>query len=88
MTLRKIAGLLAAFGLTVGLIGGGVGAVFQDQVTATEDISVGKVACEITSASPAGSNMVIAPDRKSLTYTPDMITSSAPNATGSSSTSP
>jgi len=82
MTLRKIAGLLAAFGLTVGLIGGGVGAVFQDQVTATENISVGKVACEITSASPAGPNMVISTTGKSVTYTPPIITSSAPNATG------
>jgi hypothetical protein len=50
MSLRKVAGLLAAFGLTVGLIGGGVGAVFQDQVTATENINVGTFSCGITTA--------------------------------------
>lgn len=48
MDLRKIAGLLAAGGLTVGLIGGGVGAVFQDHVTATENISVGTFSCIIS----------------------------------------
>ena len=54
MTLRKIAGLLAAFGLTLGLIGGGVGAVFQDQVTATQNINVGTFECKITDADATG----------------------------------
>lgn len=82
MSLRKIAGLLATFGLAAGLIGGGVGAVWQDQVTATENISVGAISCEITSASPAGPNMVIGLDKKTVTYTPPTITNSAANATG------
>ena len=55
MSLRKVAGLLAAFGLTVGLIGGGVGAVFTDQVTATQNISVGTFGCEISSTTVGAS---------------------------------
>jgi predicted ribosomally synthesized peptide with SipW-like signal peptide len=73
MSLRKIAGLLVAFGLVVGLIGGGVGAAFSDQVTATEDIHVGSFGC-IISATTAGT---IAPDFKSVTYSAPDITSSA-----------
>ncbi len=82
MNLRKIAGLLAASGLTLGLIGGGVGAVFEDEVTATQKITVGTFGCEITSAAPPGPEMVIAPDGKSVTYTPATITSSAASAVG------
>ena len=82
MSLRKFAGLLAALGIAGGLIGGGVGAVWQDQVTATQSINVGDIACEITSASPDVPEMVIAGDGKSVTYTPPTITSSAANATG------
>jgi hypothetical protein len=52
MSLRKIAGLLAAFGVTIGLIGGGVGAVFHTSVTADELISVGSFDCSISSTSP------------------------------------
>lgn len=52
MTLRKAAALLAAFGLMVGLIGSGVGAVFTDQVTAQENIAVGTFGCGITDATP------------------------------------
>jgi hypothetical protein len=73
MSLRKLAGLLAAFGLTVGLIGGGVGAVFEDQVTATENIHVGSFGC-IISATTAGA---ISVDQKSLVYNAADITSSA-----------
>ncbi len=52
MSLRKIAGLLVASGVTIGLIGGGVGAVFHDQVTARENIDVGTFACKIVDATP------------------------------------
>jgi hypothetical protein len=55
MTLHKLAGLLAAFGLMLGLIGGGVGAVFQDQVTATENVNVGTFGCGIIDATPGAS---------------------------------
>lgn len=74
MTLRRIAGLLAAFGLTLGLIGGGVGAVFTDTLTATENINVGTFACVINDATPGA---IIAGDRKSVSYTAPTINSSA-----------
>lgn len=74
MSLRKIAGLLAAFGITLGLIGSGVGASFIDQVTGTESIAVGSFACRITDAT-AGST--IAGDQKSVSYTAPTINSSA-----------
>jgi len=74
MSLRKIAGLLVVSGLVLGLIGGGVGAVFQDQVTATEDISVADFECLIVDAT-AGA--LIAGDQKSVSYTAPIIDSSA-----------
>ncbi len=77
MSLRKIAGLLAAFGLTVGLIGGGVGAAFQDQVTAQENIDVGTFSCKIVSATPGAASDGIAAGGKSLTFTAPTIMSSA-----------
>ncbi len=49
MSLRKIAVLLAAGGLAVGLIGGGVGAQFTDQVKAIQNITVGSFGCSIAS---------------------------------------
>ena len=73
MTLRKVAGLLAAFGITVGLIGSGVGAAFQGQVTANEDISVGTFSCQIVDPSMG----TISADHTSVTYTVPPITSSA-----------
>ena len=51
MSLRKIAALLAAAGLAVGLIGGGVGAQFTGQVSAQENLNVGTFGCLITDAS-------------------------------------
>ncbi len=77
MSLRRVAGLLAAFGLTVGLIGGGVGAAFQDQVTAQENIDVGTFSCKIVSATPGAASDGIAAGGKSLTFTAPTITSSA-----------
>jgi len=72
MTLRKMAGLLAALGLTIGLIGSGVGAAFTDQVTANQTINVGTLHCIISAAS-AGT---IAGDLKSVSYTAPTIMSS------------
>jgi hypothetical protein len=78
MSLRKIAGLLAAFGLTLGLIGGGVGAAFHDGVAATEQIDVGSFGCEISSTSP---NAQVSLDKHSVTYTaPKILSSAAGNA--------
>jgi hypothetical protein len=76
VSLRKTAGLLAAFGLMVGLIGGGIGAVFTDQVTADEQISVGTFECLIVEPSDG----IIAGDGKSVSYTAPTIMSSAPGS--------
>jgi hypothetical protein len=38
MNLRKIAGVLVAGGLMVGLLGAGVGATFTDSATATANV--------------------------------------------------
>jgi predicted ribosomally synthesized peptide with SipW-like signal peptide len=66
-----------AFGLTVGLIGGGVGAAFTDQVTAAQNISVGTFQCQITSTT-AGT---IASGGKSLSFTaPDIMSDVAGSA--------
>ena len=73
MSLRKLAVVLAAFGLVVGAIGSGVGAQFLDSVTGTENISVGTFACQIVSPSDG----TIAGDGKSVTYTAPTINSSA-----------
>ena len=78
MSLRKVAALLAAFGLIVGAIGSGVGAQFFDSVTANEHISVGTFECKIYTAAPASA--VIAPDGKSVSYTAPTIMSSAPGS--------
>ena len=77
MSLRKVAGLLGAFGLMIGLVGGGVSAAFTDQVTAAEHINVGTFACKITAATPTtGTPLpVIAADGKSVSYTPSNILS-------------
>ena len=74
MSLRKIAVLLAAGGITVGLIGGGVGAQFTDQVTANQNISVGSFKCIITD----GGGGTVAADQKSVAFT-STILSSAPD---------
>ncbi|MFZ0492102.1 MAG: hypothetical protein WAM81_02760, partial [Acidimicrobiia bacterium] len=71
MTLRKTAGLLMAFGLTIGLVGTGVGASFTDQVTATENIEVGTFGCQIDLI---GDGL---PPSSSITYNAPLITSSA-----------
>ncbi len=71
--MRKLATLLVALGLTFGLIGAGVAATFSDSVTATQNIEVGTLACEI-SHTTAG---VISSNHKSVTYDAPKILSSA-----------
>jgi predicted ribosomally synthesized peptide with SipW-like signal peptide len=66
MSLRKIAVLLAAGGLAVGLIGGGVGAQFTDQVQAIQNINVGTFSCIISD----GGGGTISADQKSVVYNP------------------
>jgi hypothetical protein len=75
MNLRKTAVLLMAFGLTLGLIGTGLGASFTDEVTATENISVGTFGCEIDLI---GDGL---PPSSSITYNaPEIASSAAGNA--------
>ena len=76
MSLRKVAALLAAFGLMLGLISSGVGAAFVDQVTAEENINVGTFECLIVEPSDG----VISGDGKSVSYTAPTIMSSAPGS--------
>ncbi len=73
MSLRKIAGLAAAFSLAVGLIGTGVSAQFTGQVSAQQNVNVGTFGCKITDHS-AGT---LTGDT-SLYYDAADITSSAP----------
>jgi len=77
MSLRKVAGLLGAFGLAIGLVGGGVSAAFTDQVTAAEHVHIGTFSCKITAATPnTGTPIpVIAADGKSVSYPPSNILS-------------
>jgi hypothetical protein len=74
VSLRKVAALLAASGLIVGLIGSGVGAQFYDSVTANEHINVGTFSCVISDATPGASGV----GTHSVSYTAPDITSSAP----------
>ena len=73
MSLRKIAVLLAAGGLAVGLIGGGVGAQFTDSVQAIQHISVGTFSCVISD----GGGGVLSNNNKTVTFSAFNITSSA-----------
>jgi len=79
--MRKIATMLVALGLTIGLIGAGVSATFTDGVTATQNINVGDFECKITDASPIAASNGIAADGKSLTYNaPDVLSGAAGSA--------
>jgi hypothetical protein len=73
MSLRKIAVLLAAGGLAVGLIGGGVGAQFTDSVQAIQHINVGTFSCVISD----GGGGTVSADQKTVTYNTPTIMSSA-----------
>ena len=73
MSLRKIAGILMAAGLLLGLIGSGVGASFTDSVKAVQHVNVGTFGCTITS--PQGT---VSPNGKTVTYNaPDILSSVA-----------
>lgn len=74
MTLRKAAAFLAAFALTVGLIGAGVGASYSDSATAQQNVSVGTFGIEVASTVPGA---VVSPDKHSVTFAAPMIVSSA-----------
>ncbi len=76
MSLRKVAALLAAFGLLVGLISSGVAAQFYDSVTATQNISVGTFSCVISDATEGATGV----GTHSVSFTSDSITSSAPGS--------
>jgi hypothetical protein len=80
MSVRKLAGLAAAFSLAVGLIGVGVSAQFTSSVTAQENINVGTFGCQIVDATPIGASNGIALNGKSVTYTAPTISSSDPGS--------
>jgi hypothetical protein len=73
MSLRKIAGLLAAAGIVGGLLGSGVGAAFTDQVQALQNINVGTFSCAISD----GGGGVISNAGHTVTYSDFTIMSSA-----------
>ena len=75
---RKIAGLLMAAGLVVGMFGSGVGAAFTDSVLAIQNIKVGTFGCTISSTTP---NAVVSNAGKTVTYNaPDIMGSAAGNS--------
>ncbi len=73
MSIRKLAGLAAAFSLAVGLIGAGVSAQFTSQVSAQQKVNVGTFGCRITSATIG----TISSDGSSVYYDAGVIASSA-----------
>jgi hypothetical protein len=76
MSVRKIAGLAAAFSLAVGLIGAGVSAQFTSQVSSQQNVKVGTFGCMITDHS-AGT---LSGSGSTLYYDAADITSSAPGS--------
>lgn len=72
MSLRKVAGLLMAFGLVVGLVGAGVGANFTDSASAVANISVGTFGIAVSA--PGG---VVTNSGHTVTLTCATIQSSA-----------
>ena len=73
MSVRKFAGLLMAFGLTVGLLGNGVGAAFTDTANAVANINVGTFNVDISTTDPSA----VTVDGTSVTITCPTIQSSA-----------
>jgi predicted ribosomally synthesized peptide with SipW-like signal peptide len=72
MNLRKTAALLAAAGLTAGLVGAGVSASWTDSATAAGTFTVGTLHCAVSSTDPSA---VVSGN--SVTITAPPITSSA-----------
>jgi hypothetical protein len=83
VSLRKLAGLFAAFGLTLGLVGTGVGAQFTSSVTGQETVNVGTFGCSIIHAGAGLSTTDLDGNivgGTSVTYTAPTILSSAPGS--------
>jgi predicted ribosomally synthesized peptide with SipW-like signal peptide len=78
MTLRKLAGLLVAFGLMLGLIGAGVSAQFTDNATAQMSVRVGTFDITLSSTQGTVSCPLNTFDSCTVTYTAPEIQSSAP----------
>jgi predicted ribosomally synthesized peptide with SipW-like signal peptide len=75
--LRRVATVLAIAGLSLTLIGAGVGAVFTDQATVAQTVSVGTFGFELSTTTPGA---VVSPDKHSITFTAADIMSSAPGS--------
>ncbi|MEO8470195.1 MAG: hypothetical protein ABI573_11095 [Chloroflexota bacterium] len=81
MSLRRLAGVLAALGLVAGMLGSGLGAQFLDSVTGTENIQVGSFGCEISSTSDgAYLGGYVGGHAHTVTYNAPPILSSAPGS--------
>ncbi len=73
--MRKVATLLVALGLTIGLIGAGVSAQFTDSASATQQINLGDFGIVLDSSTPGAT---VSDAGKTLTCPLLMPTSSAP----------
>jgi hypothetical protein len=73
MTLRKIASVMVAFGLVLGLFGAGISAQFTDSATAGMNINVGTFNVDISSPQGTVSGSTV-------TFTAPTIQSSAPGS--------
>lgn len=76
-TARKIATIVAAGGLGLGLLGAGVGASFTDGATASQNVNVGTFGIQVSSTTPGA---VTSTDGKTVTMTVPAIQGSAAGA--------
>ncbi|MDP9467685.1 MAG: hypothetical protein M3P32_02935 [Chloroflexota bacterium] len=74
--MRKIATLLVALGLTLGLLGAGISATFTDSATGTTTVSVGTFNIDLSSSTPGA---VVTGGNISLTF-PTIQSSAAGSA--------
>jgi hypothetical protein len=76
MALKKVVVLLAAFALSAGLLGAGVGAQFTGQVSAQENLNVGTFGCRISTDNTAVQVVTNSTTNDSLYYDAGTIISS------------
>ena len=70
MNIRKTAAALVALGLSLGLVGVGVGATFTDSASVVQGATVGSFGCTVSSTVPGA---IVATDKHSVAFTaPDI----------------